>query len=390
MSLKKLTLLFIVSLLSSNFLFSQEKIKDAFTSHISIFSEALQTQRNIQISLPDNYQETQKNYSVIYLLDGQLFLPHVVSLRKTFTQFKLTPQFIIVGIETPFPKRYRTFRNNRTNLIKFINEELISYISNKYRTNNQNIFFGWQYAGAIGFDILKSNSKSFSSYLLASPYPIKDKVNQLSVKKAFNQLLYFSVSPDEYEVNHGTNKLDSLLTNTENSKLQWSYLKLENEEHLSTSFPTLYHGLRKHFEYYKEFQLDNLDKLLELGGIDYARHYSKIRNQQYGFASELSNWSKYTIIRSAIRANDYSYFQKFMNEFSSEDFIVGMKNRSLDFTSFYEKHKKYSKSIAIYKILLKTNPKSKSLLLRMAKAYELNGEKAASEKYAKLANSIKD
>ena len=370
-------------------IFSQEKNTNSSTK-VAIFSKALQSERNIYISLPDNYQKEQKRYSVVYLVDGQLYFNHAVSLRKTFQQFKLTPEFIIVGIETPFPQRYRTFRNQRANLIQFINEELTSYVNEHYRTNQDNIFFGWQYAGAMGFDILKSNSQTFSSYLLASPYPIKSKVDDLPVESLSNPLLYFSVSPDEYEVNHGTDKLDSLLTHSKKTKLKWSYLKLENEEHHSTPFPTLYHGLKKHFEYYKEFQMDNLSKFLKVGGIDYARHYAKKRAERYGFSSELSNWSKYTIIRSAIRADSYKYFEKFMNEFSTEEFIVGMRNRSLDFTSFYERNKNYEQSIVIYEQLLKVNPTSKRLLTKLAKAHELNGDKKLAEKYTKLAESIKE
>jgi hypothetical protein len=390
MNQKKSTPLFVICLFITLTLFSQEKVKDQLTSSISIFSKALQTQRNIQVSLPDAYHENKKKYPVIYLLDGQLFFPHTVSLRKTFAQFRLTPQFIIVGIETPFPKRYRTFRSNRANMITFIDRELTSYINSKYRTNNQNIFFGWQYAGSVGFDIFKSNSDSFSTYLLAGPYPIEHKVKQLPLDKLSNKLLYFSVSPDEYDVNRGTDTLDSLLTSTKNLKFQWSYLELANEEHLSTAFPTLYHGLRKHFEYYSEFQQDNLSKFLKMGGLDYAYQYSKLRGEQYGFSKELSDWSKYTIIRSAIRANDFSYFEKFMNEFMSEDFIKSIKNRALEFASFYDTHKKYSKSIAIYNQVLKIYPKSKRILLRIAKAYELNGDLTNSKKYSKLAKAIKE
>ena len=382
MQLKKLSFFLLICIVWNNTIFSQEKVQ--------IFSKALNSKRNIQILLPESYQKEQKQYSVVYLVDGQLYFDHVVSLRKTFQQFKLTPEFIIVGIETPFPQRYRTFRSNRENLIKFISEELISYVNTNYRTNNDNIFFGWQYAGAMGFDILKSNSPSFSSYLLASPYPIKQEVDDLSPQSLSKQQLYFSVSLDEYEVNHGTDKLDSLLVHTKDIKLQWSYLKLENEEHHSTPFPTLYHGLKKHFEYFKEFQMDNLSKFLKAGGLAYALEYSKKRGEEYGFSFELSNWSKYTIIRSAIRDNNYPYFKTFMNELASEEFIIAMKNRSLEFASFYEKNKNYKESINIYEYLIKANPNSKRLLTKLAEAHDLNGDKKASNTYAKLADSIKE
>lgn len=386
----KVVFVLLIFLSYNSLSFAQEKTKDNAILNLQIFSKSLQSERNIRISLPENYKNKKKKYPVVYLMDGQLYLHHVVSLRKTFQQFKVTPEFIIVGIETPFPQRYRTFRNQRENLIQFVSEELTSYMKQNFRTNENNIFFGWQYAGAIGFDMLKSNSPSFSSYLLASPYPIKHKVDDLPLQSLSDKLLYFSVSPDEYEVNHGTDKLDSLLVHTSNVKIPWAYVKFENEEHHSTPFPTLYHGLKKCFEYYKEFQMDNLSKFLKAGGLEYAREYSKKRGEQYGGSTELSDWSKYTIIRSAIRDDNYPYFEKFMKEFATEEFIVAMKNRSFDFTSFYEKKENYKKSIVIYEQLLNANPKSKRLLTKLAKAYELKGDEKSSKKYTALANSIKE
>ncbi|MBX2874520.1 MAG: tetratricopeptide repeat protein [Saprospiraceae bacterium] len=203
-------------------------------------------------------------------------------------------------------------------------------------------------------------------------------------------MLYFSVSPDEYQVNHGTGKLNAALSTKTIGGLDWTYLELINEEHNSTGFPTLYHGLRAYFKYYREFQVDNLQKFLDAGGLDHATAYAKERGRKYGFSPDLSTWSKYTIIRSAIRAEELSHFQAFVEEFVTEDFIRGLKFRAVDIANFYEKNKDYKRAIDIYQILLKDFPDSEDLLSRTGNAYLSMGNEEAAEKYFQRAKEIAD
>jgi len=91
--------------------------------------------------------------------------------------------------------------------------ELLPYVESNYSVNNEKILFGWEYGESLGFNIMLNNAISFNSYLLASPFPIQSKIDALDSVSRINIMLKFSVSPGEYEVNHGTDKLDSLLSN---------------------------------------------------------------------------------------------------------------------------------------------------------------------------------
>lgn len=355
-----------------------------------IDSEILGEQRQIQIYLPPSYAETDAKYPVLYVLDGQLFFEYGVSLSKTFRQFKLAPEFIIVGIHTPFPQRYRQFSGGSDNFIGFFEKELISYIEENFRTTDEQLLFGWQYAASLGFKMMLNNREVLDGYFLASPFPIWDQVDMLDTISTINAMLYFSVSPDEYQVNHGTEKLNAALSGKAIDGLDWTYAELLNEEHNSTGFPTLYHGLRTYFKYYREFQVDNLQKFLEAGGLDHAYAHAKERGRQYGFSPELSSWSKYTIIRSAIRAKELGHFQTFVDEFVTEDFIRGLKFRATDIASFYEEHKEYKKAIDIYQMLLKDFPDSEDLLRRVGNAYLAMDNKDEAEKYFQRATEISE
>ena len=343
-------------------------------------SEILGEKRQIQIYLPPAYQESDEKYPVLYVLDGQLFFEYGVSLSKTFKQFKLAPEFIIVGVHTPFPQRYRQFGGGSDNFIGFLEKELVPYIKESFRTNDEQIFFGWQYAASLGFKMMLNKTEAVSGYLLASPFPIWDQIDALDSISTMNSMLYFSVSPDEYQVNHGTEKLHDALSSKTIRELDWTYAEFVNE----------YHGLRTYFKYYREFQVDNLQKFLEAGGLDHAYAYAKERGRQYGFAPELSSWSKYTIIRSAIRAKELGHFQAFVEEFVTEDFIRSLKFRAADIASFYEEHEDYKKAIDIYQLLLKDFKDSEDLLKRVGNAYLSMDNKEAAEQYFKRAREISE
>lgn len=385
--MKKTNSLLLILLCISG-LFAQNKDSEiSIGINHTIKSSVLNQDRTIQIYIPEGYSESKKEYPVLYILDGQRFFGYVVGLSNTFKQFNLTPEFIIVGINTSYPQRFSNFGSNKDKFIEFMKTELLPYVENNYSISNEKVLFGWEYAGSLGFNIMLNNAIPFNSYLLASPFPIKDKIDALDSVSRINTMLKFSVSPDEYDVNHGTDKLDSLLSSRRINGLDWSYLQLKNEEHRSTGYPTLYHGLRTYFKYYPEFQEDNLEKFIDAGGLEYAYAHAKERGLKYGFSSNLSTWSKYTIIRSAIRANDYGYFEIFTNEFVNIEFISDLKNRASDIAIFYETNKKYNKAIEIYKWLLIEFPKSERLLKRIGNAYLALNNKDEAGKYFQRAKN---
>lgn len=357
-------------------------------TNYSIDSKVLDETREVQVYLPLDYAESNKRYPVLYVLDGQLFFNTVVSLTNKFKQSRLTPEFIIVGITSSYPQRFGHFSNGRDKFLEFMNSELIPFIESSFRSNDEKLLFGWEYAGSMGFYHMLNKANTFNAYLLASPYPIWNEIDTVDGISSLDTKLFFAVSPNEFDVNHGTEKLDARLTTNNMEDLDWTYLKLENEEHHSTGYPTLYHGLRSYFKYYPEFQEDSFKKFIKSGGLDHAYAYAKKRGEKYGFSSELSSWSKYTIIRSAIRANDYGHFQIFADEFVTAAFIGDMKYRSLDISGYYEENENYAKAIEIYKELLKLFPDADDILKRCGKAFEALGNQVEAEKYLQRASEV--
>ena len=334
-----------------------------------IKSKVLNEDRQIQIYLPPNYKKSEESYPVLYVLDGQRFFLYAVSLGQSFKQFQLTPEFIIVGINTDYPKRFQQLGEGKETFIEFLNTELTPYIDENYRTNNESLIFGWEFGASLVFNTMLSHPRLFDAHIMASAFPIMDAIDKLNNVSTLPTSLYFSVSPDEYDVKHSTVKLDSLLSQKHIEGLQWSFLKLDIEQHRSTGYPTLYHGLRNYYKYYQEFEVNNLQKFINDGGVDYAFHYAKERANKHGFSPELSLWSKFTIIRSAMRAEDFYHFETLLDALNKKELIKEFINGNLDyavsqFAAFYEKNNRFKEAIDLYDLLLKKYPDSERLLKR--------------------------
>ena len=373
---------------------AQEKFRENVVGETHVlFSKALGTERTVDIYVPPGYETSNDRYPVLYLLDGQRFFTYAVSLQSTFQQFQFTPDFVIVGIQNTYPDRFNHFSDGREMFERFIVNELKSYVDDHFRSSGENLLFGWEYGGGLAFDMLLSYPHAFDGYLLASPFPIAESVNRLDSLSDPEKTLFFGVSPDEHTVTIGVKKLDSLLLKDPPHGLKWTYLPLPQEEHRSTGYPVLYHGLLNYFQYYRELEVNNLLKFLEAGGLDFAQAYAKERSRKFGFPEELSLWSSFTIIRSAMRANDFARFQQFLEGVGGQDFIRELvDNRSYaasDVANFYERHNAHEMAVEVYQLLLEKYPNSESLLLRMGKALQQLGREEADE-YLERAVHLQD
>ena len=258
----------------------------------TIESKVLDDEREIQIFLPDGYADSNVNYPVLYVLDGQRYFLHAVSLQKSFTEFKQTPEFIIVGISKKASDRNRNFSVNSQKYLDFIKKEVIKYVDTQYRASEKRMLFGWAYGGGFVAETMTIEPDLFEAYISASPFPLEEKIKKIdsliTENSIFNKLFFFSSGTNEGVVKNGTNELNILLTNKAPKTMNWVFKELEGEEHRSTPFTTLYHGIRKYFEYYPELQFNSLEEFLKAGGLPYVYDYYEERATEFGFPIALS------------------------------------------------------------------------------------------------------
>jgi len=329
----------------------------------TINSKVLKGNKNIQVYLPTDYATSNKKYPVIYLLDGQRFFLYGASLHQTFTEFNSTPDFIVVGITNQQSTRMRTFSAGSKDFTEYIDNEVISLIDTNYRTSKKRLLFGWAYGGGFGIEILMSKPKLFDGYILSSPYPVSSKMKKLKAflesNKDLNTFVYFVSDAKEFGVKEGTEGLSSFL-NTNTTNLRWIFKVLSGEEHRSTVYPALYHGLQEYFEFYKEISFKDFDEFRVKGGIPFVRKYYTKRAELYHLPNEISPFARYDIIRKAIRANNFNSFEELVSEFGSFKLIEKLRaNWACNIADFYSKNNKNQKALKLYQFITKTFPTSK-------------------------------
>ena len=329
----------------------------------TINSEILKENKNIQVYLPKEYATTTKKYPVIYLLDGQRFFLYGASLLQSFTAFDLTPDFIVVGITNQQSTRMNTFSAKAKGFAEYLEKEVIPLINSSYRTSKKRLLFGWAYGGGFGIETLISKPHLFDGYILSSPYPVSSKMKKFKAfieqHKSLNTFVYFASDAKEFGVKEGTEELATFL-NLNTTNLRWKFKVLSGEEHRSTVYPTLYHGIQEYFENYTQISFTDLEDFNNKGGLKYVKQYYKKRHKLYGLSKDLAPFTKYAIVRLAIQANEFNSFENLFSQFGSYKLIVELRaSWACVIADFYVKKDKKQEALKLYQFITKTFPTSK-------------------------------
>lgn len=339
-------------------------------------SKVLNQEREIQIYLPKGYKDSNKNYPVLYVLDGQRWFLHSVSLLNLFTEYQYTPEFIVVGIPTNDTQRFRFFAKGE-NLITFLEQEVISFVEAHYRTTKERLLFGWQYAGALAVGILAEKPTLFNAHLVASPFPLTGTVvnrveKALSEKTRFDNHLFFATSLNETQVEGGAEELAQLLEAKAPSTLTWIYKKLRHETrtsigHLTSPLETLYHGLRTYFHDYPVLEFLNLEEFNQAGGFANLDNYYKTRAKKYGVSTVIPYDGMFYLLRMSLEEDHYPIFSTFMDKLIDQGMLDQVrKSWAMRYAAFHLKHNHPEAAIKLYTYLLKKFPDDAKIKEKLA------------------------
>ena len=343
--------------------FAQEKgVENVVGINHVINSSVLKENRQVQVYLPKDYATSNKKYPVVYLLDGQRFFLYGASLVQSFSEFDLTPDFIVVGITNVQANRMRTFSAGAKGFAEYLEKEVISFIDANYRTSNKRLLFGWAYGGGFGIETFMSKPTLFDGYVLSSPYPVSYKMKRfkefIESNKQLNTFVYFVSDAKEFGVKEGTEELHAYLKENK-TNLRWRFKELSGEEHRSTVYPALYHGIQEYFEKYTEVNFSDLEDFKAKGGLNYVQKYYDKRHKLYGLSKELAPFTKYGIVRLAINANEFNSFENLFSEFGAYKLIEKLRvSWTFSIADFYVKNDRKQEALKLYQFIVKTFPTS--------------------------------
>ena len=243
--------------------------KNGFSKTIE--SKILKENRNILIHLPDNYENSNISYSVIYQFDGnkKQMQKTVSDINKLSRKEANTPEMIVVEIENI--KRDKDFWPTHTkyypdsqplgsqDFLMFIEKELISYIESNYRTNENRIICGQSLSAVFTLYAFLTKPYLFNSYIACSgAFPDCETFFKELSQKAFQQTEQFK--DKKIFITHGlkdpldpNGKVHQQMTDFSKSinnnlkdQVSCKYLFYKNEGHVPKN--SLYDGLIFLFE----------------------------------------------------------------------------------------------------------------------------------------------
>ncbi|WP_394751342.1 alpha/beta hydrolase [Spongiimicrobium salis] len=368
-----------------------QEIKPDFLGEKHIVnSDILKEKREISIYLPENYQDTETDYPVLYILDGQRYFLNGILYQKTLKWKEKTPDFIVIGINTNNRKRRKLFFDDSKMFIDFLDKELIPYVDRNYRTSSKRLFFGWEMAGGLAIELLAQPQSMFSAYFIASPTHI-DTARLDLLKKRLTQrdnaseFIYFSISPVESWSIPSLENLSKTLKEYAPEGLSWHYKILDEENHHSTPTKTIHEGLNKYFQDYPYIRFYSLKEFDDFGGITALKEHYQKRGEKYNLSTEIHKDTKHFMLVQSMNEDNYESFVFFMQEFG--DYY---KSKRRDFwfnryAQFYLKYQKPNAAIEILTVGLDKFQNSSLILGSFGDAYVKKGDKVKAKEYYKKA-----
>lgn len=224
----------------------------------TIDSKVLKETRRINVYLPPGYAESpDTRLPVLYMPDGGMaedFL-HVAGLVQVSVGNGTMRPFLLVGIENTERRRDMTgpTEDEEDKKIaprvggsqafrKFLREELMPQVKERYRTTPETAIVGESLAGLFVVETFLLEPDLFDTYIAFDPSLwwnrqalVQGAEERLKARPRQEKTLYFA-SSDEPGIVAGTQRLAEVLTKVAPPGLHWHYEKMPEEKH-----STIYH-----------------------------------------------------------------------------------------------------------------------------------------------------
>lgn len=363
LSIQKLILICIsISLISGLSSFAQTE-QICIGEMVNLHSKILDEDRILLVSLPDNYELSNRSYPVLYLLDGNTHFKHANAAADFLSDYGFAPELIVVAITNI--DRNRDFTpiisdNNRTGggalkFHNFITDEVFPYIEDNYRSADYRILMGHSLGGVfIGYSLLE-HPAVFDSYIAVSPY--LQYANNYIVNESQSKLrkeydkpisLYMTIGnePDYFQ---SLDKFSDLIQNKSGKSIDFLYVEMKDDNHSTTPYLSLFNGLRFTFS---DWGLPQ--SLYDSGLAAMDNHFAKL-SKKYNY--------EITVSENTINAMGYNF----------------LTNNEIDkaISIFTENTKRFPNSANVYDSLgeaYENNQQLEQALINYQKACDLGKE----------------
>ncbi|MDW3192876.1 MAG: alpha/beta hydrolase-fold protein [Cytophagales bacterium] len=241
---------------------------------ISLFSEVLNEQRDLLISLPNNYDRNIHQYPVILVLDGEYLFELTRSIVNIKSSRNEMPESIVIGIPNTADGRYDMAMELRfpdgggffgdadgakiNDYLSFLAQEVVPFIENRYRVNHHQTIIGmsptfgpvlqsfWDEPDLFNAHIVLAAEVSLTT---SSGETVKEKLLKAIQDTDRQQgAIYIGKAGDDLKRRPEAERLayaelNEKLENTANPNINYRIEILEEENHYGMAIAGIEHGL---------------------------------------------------------------------------------------------------------------------------------------------------
>ena len=254
---KSITVLALIFSFSLNS-FSQKKVeKFTHNEKIILQSKILDEDRTILVSLPTDYENSDKKFPVLYVLDGRNHFLQATGATDYLARQRLAPQIIVVAVTnidrnhdfTPMQSKRMPTSGGGEKFHRFIEKELMPHIEKTYRASKYNILMGHSLGGMFAAYSLLEFPGVFDSYIAVSPYLQLDdnyinKLAETNLKSEYKEVPSFYMTignePDYFKT---LDEFSSLIKEKSDKAIKFKYVEMQGDNHTTTPYMSLFNGL---------------------------------------------------------------------------------------------------------------------------------------------------
>ncbi len=232
-------------------------------------SKFVDQEYELSIWLPFDYEQTDKNYATLYVLDAPIYFGGAVYIAMSSNWDGVIPEMIVVGVGAAVknwdewdPLRDRDLNSveipgrpwsgHADNFIEFVEKELVPFIDSNYRTQeNDRVIWGHSSGATFGLKLMFHKTHLFNRIIATSPsfehsggiiYDYQDDL----ARDALSANVQLFVSVGSLEKTYSAKAKDFMrdLAERNMQNLQLHTMILDGFDHVAANFPGLIYGLR--------------------------------------------------------------------------------------------------------------------------------------------------
>lgn len=266
---------------------------------LTIDSSVLGEERTILVGLPAGYDLDDKQYPVLYVLDGSDHFHYTTGITQFLASNQFIPEMIVVAInntdrtrdltppsQEPMDQQFMPTHGGADNFQQFFAEDLIPWVEQNYRTHPYRVLIGHSFGGLFAIHTLTTRADLFNAYIAISPslqWNAQRLVEQ--AEQFFSETpelpvsLYMTVGDEGGQLLGGTRKLAGVLDSATPKDFLWQFDHMPRETHGTVPHRSTYQGLEFVFA---NWVLRNPEQVYKQYGLAAIEQFHEFGDQRYG------------------------------------------------------------------------------------------------------------